>query len=434
MARKKTAASLSIFLNNLHLGTLGYKSKKFLTFRYSQDWLGRKNTFPVSRTLPLREDPFAGEEVYAYFDNLLPDGTPVRQRLAARMRAPSDQVFDLLSVVGRDCIGALRFVKEGEEDTTSLKPRGTPISEKKIAERLRNLKMVPLAASEEENFRISIAGAQEKTALLKLNGKWNVPLDATPTTHIFKPQIGNIKPGLSFSDSVENEWLCAQIVREFGLPVAKCEIREFEEIKVLVVERFDRQWTGDGEELLIRIPQEDMCQALAVPSFEKYQSDGGPGIVKIMDVLNESQKRDEDRNLFMKTQIAFFLLAAIDGHAKNFSVRWGPKGFWMTPLYDILSVQPVIDSGALNYHKVKMAMGVGDKPHWRVNEIIRRHLVQTAKLAKYETRKMEESIDQMISQLPNVINAVSQRLPKNFPEEIAESIFAGMSQRVKSLD
>lgn len=281
MAKKKTAKFLNVFLNNLFLGELSNKLRRQLTFQYSDEWLNRAQSFPISRGLPLREEAFNEESVFAYFDNLLPDGVSVRQRMAAHMHAASDQVFDLLSVVGRDCVGALQFVKEGEDPATDLIPKGTPISNQKIAQKLKNLKKIPLAVSEEENFRISIAGAQEKTAFLKLNGKWNIPLDATPTTHIFKPQIGQIQTGFNFSDSVENEWLCAQIVRAFGLPVANCEIEEFDDVKVLVVERFDRQWSGKK---LIRIPQEDMCQALSVPNFKKYQSDGGPGVTQIMEI------------------------------------------------------------------------------------------------------------------------------------------------------
>lgn len=423
MARKKTHEVLEVYLNNLEIGTLSYKSKKELSFAYSQNWLDKKTGFPISRSLPLREDSYEGAEVYAYFDNLLPDGISIRQRVAARMHAKSDQVFDLLAVVGRDCVGALQFIRPGDKKSKSEKPIGTLITNAEIAEKLKNLRTIPLAASDEEDFRLSIAGAQEKTAFLKMNKEWYIPHDTTPTTHIFKPEIGEIRPGLSFADSVENEWLCAEIVRAFGIPMAECEISHFDDVKVLVVERFDRAWLDNR---LIRIPQEDMCQALSIPNFEKYESDGGPSIKQIMDLLNESKNRDKDRNNFMKVQIVFLLLAAIDGHAKNFSITWRPNGFEMTPLYDVLSAYPLIKKGAFRYEKLKMAMAYGDSKYYRLKDITRRHLLQTAKICKFETSAMEKIIDETIEQIPDVISTVTKVLPKGFPKEVSESIFNGM--------
>lgn len=432
MAKRKSSQKLKIYLNGLSLGTLDYKARKSLVFAYLPEWIERENSFPISRSLPLREDPFEGDAVFSYFDNLLPDGISIRQRIAARMSAQSDQVFDLLAVVGRDCVGALQFIKADEDAPTLSAASGTVLSEADLANKLRNLRSAPLAASQEDDFRLSIAGTQEKTAFLLLNEKWNAPLGATPTTHIFKPQIGEFQNGFSFSDSVENEWLCAQISSSFNLPTAKCEIRQFEDIKVLVVKRFDRSWLPDGR--LVRIPQEDLCQALAVPNFQKYESDQGPGVVRIMDLLNESKSRDQDRHLFMKAQVMFFLLAASDGHAKNFSIRWGPYGFDMTPLYDILSAQPMMDKGAVPTQKLKMAMAYGDNRHYKLVELHRRHFEQSAKLCRYDNNSMEKIIQETIAAVPHVIDSISSALPASFPAEVAHSIFNGMRSRVQMLE
>lgn len=430
MAKRKSAQSLQVYLNNLPLGRLGYNARRALTFTYHPKWLERKTAFPISRSLPLREDPFDGRMVFAYFDNLLPDGVSIRQRIAARMSAQSDQVFDLLEVVGRDCVGALQFIRDDDEPPTVDEASGTPLSDAEIAKKLKNLRAVPLAASQEDDFRLSIAGAQEKTAFLYLNNTWQVPHGPMPTTHIFKPQIGEIKPGLSFSDSVENEWLCAQITSAFRLPTAECKVSEFEDVKVLVVKRFDRAWI---KQTLIRIPQEDMCQALSIPNFEKYENDGGPGVLAIMDLLNESRQREADRRLFMKTQIVFFLLAAIDGHAKNFSVRWAPSGFQLTPLYDILSAQPMIDSGGFQIQKLKMAMAYGENRHYKMVELHRRHFEQSAKLSKFDLIEMNQIIDEVIMEAPLVIETVRKNLPTGFPEEIANSILEGVKTRLPLL-
>ena len=132
-------------------------------------------------------------------------------------------------------------------------------------------------SGDDDAFRISLAGAQEKTALLWHKGAWHRPTGATPTTHILKLPIGVSPQGIDLSTSVENEWLCAQIVREYGIPVAPCRIETFGERKTLVVERFDRQLAADGAWWL-RLPQEDFCQSTATPPALKYENDGGPGI------------------------------------------------------------------------------------------------------------------------------------------------------------
>jgi serine/threonine-protein kinase HipA len=426
----KNKGRLRVYLNNLPLGVLEHGHRNSLSFRYRSEWLERPNSFPISRCLPLREDAFEDGAVFAYFDNLLPDGVSIRQRIAARMSAQSDQVFDLLAVVGRDCVGALQFIRDDEEAPAVSAAAGTPISDEEIAERLRNLRIVPLGASQEDDFRLSIAGAQEKTAFLFLENKWQVPHGPMPTTHIFKPQIGEIRPGLSFADSVENEWLCAQISSAFRIPTAECEIAEFEGVKVLIVKRFDRAWS---DQRLIRIPQEDMCQAMSVPSFQKYENDGGPGVVEIMGMLNESQRRELDRYLFMKAQVIFFLLAAIDGHAKNFSIRWGPSGFRLTPLYDIISAQPMVDSGGFQLPKLKMAMAYGENRHYKIAELGRRHFEQTAKLCKFDLTEMNKVIDEVIADTPAVIESVRNGLPSEFPGAIADSILNGINSRLSRL-
>ena len=127
------------------------------------------------------------------------------------------------------------------------------------------------------------------------------------------------------SDSVENEWLCGQILAEFGLAVAKSEIAKFEDQQALVVERFDRVWS-EARSFWLRLPQEDMCQARGLPPHMKYENDGGPGIVNIATLLRASVTPEQDVECFLKAQLIMWLLAATDGHAKNFSIRLMPGG------------------------------------------------------------------------------------------------------------
>ncbi|MBU2721002.1 type II toxin-antitoxin system HipA family toxin, partial [Acidithiobacillus ferridurans] len=178
-----------------------------------------------------------------------------------------------------------------------------------------------------------------------------------------------------FSDTSWNEWLCLELCRALGLEAANAKVLLFGGKPVLVVERFDRLWQ-DG--VLYRLPQEDTCQALGVSPTRKYQADGGPGIVDILAFLNGAVAPREDRLRFMRAQIVFWLLAAIDGHAKNFSVFLTPGGYKLTPLYDVMSASPYPQ---LSPHKIKLAMAVGKNRHYRIMDIQSAHFYQTGQAA-----------------------------------------------------
>ena len=429
--KNKTSQSLCIYLNQIRLGTLQIAKSQNLKFSYHKEWLSRPQAFPISRSLPLRETPFEDPVVFNYFENLLPDASSVRQQLAAKLQAKSDGVFDLLSVLGRDCVGALQFFHPDQEPPKSLPAKGTKISRKEIEKYLLELKTFPLLGPNEQDFRISIAGMQEKTAFLKIQKQWFIPTGSTATTHIFKPQLTDHSMGFHFPYLVENEWLCSEILRSFEIDTARGQIATFGNIPTLIIERFDRIWV---QKKLIRIPQEDLCQALGFPSYKKYENDGGPGVLQIMNLLSESRFPHEDRSQFMKAQVLFFLLTATDGHAKNFSLRWSFEGFSLAPLYDVISVQPLVDQGHLPIEKVKMSMTIGKKRSYKVHQIFRRHFLQTAELCRFEVDKLNEMIDEVLLQLPLVIQKVTSNLPKNFPQPLADSIFQGMKKRAQQLE
>lgn len=369
----------------------------------------------------------------AVFDNLLPDTDEIRRRVAERRGAEGTDAFSLLSAVGRDCVGALQFLPEGVEPDAVEALRGDELSDDDVAGIIANLASAPLGLGEDEDFRISVAGAQEKTALLRKDGHWMRPHGTTPTTHILKPQIGTLPIGVDLSNSVENEHLCLRLLSAFGLDAARTEITDFGVRRVLVVERFDRRHSKDGR--LLRLPQEDCCQALSVPPTLKYQNEGGPGIISILDLLKGSDTPDKDRLAFLKTQILFWLMAATDGHAKNFSVFLLPGGrFRMTPLYDVISVQPSIDAGQLQRQKVKLAMSVGTKRHYLVDEIVPRHFGQIAAQSGLGADAARQLFDEIAGDFEAAWGAVQHDLPGNFPEDLMISLKNGMASRLKLLE
>jgi serine/threonine-protein kinase HipA len=373
-------------------------------------------------------ETYSGDLVENYFDNLLPDSQTIRGRIQARFAARSNRCFDLLWHVGRDCVGALQLIPEGSEISDVQRVDSVSLSDSAIADILRNYSTMPLGMGRDNDFRISIAGAQEKTALLLRDNKWCSPVGVTPTSHILKLPIGRIAhSGMDLSDSVENEWLCHLILKAYGLPVANTEIVYFDGVKVLVVERFDRRWAEDGS-WLIRLPQEDMCQALGYPSALKYESDGGPGCEKIMNLLLGSKEALHDRKAFMTLQLLYWLLGAIDGHGKNFSIFLLPGGsFRLTPAYDVISAYPLVAKHQLERQNLKMAMAVkGNSSHYQWMKIVHRHWISMAGRCRFPVEEMASIITDLGERMDDVIGAVSGQLPHDFPEDVRSAIFGDM--------
>ena len=433
MGRRRTHAPLNVFLNGRLVGVLRRESTGAIDFRYDPDWLSWDNAFAVSLSLPLREDRYIGAPVINVFDNLLPDSDAIRKRVAERVGADGTDAYSLLTALGHDCVGALQFLPDGIDPGPTGGTDGQPVDDKAIADLINNLGTAPMGMGEDDDFRISIAGAQEKTALLRKDGQWFKPSGTTATTHILKPQIGQLPNGVDLSNSVENEYLCLKLLEAFGVPVATVEIADLGERRTLIVERFDRRWTKDGR--LIRLPQEDCCQALSVPPTRKYQSDGGPGLREILELLRGSDTPDEDIATFMRANIIFWLLGATDGHAKNFSIFLTPGGrYRMTPLYDVLSAQPSLDAHQIGRKKFKLAMSVGKNRHYALNDIVPRHFVQTAAIAGIGTPLMRTLFADLAAKAPHQASAAINALPFGFPQDMVESISNGIADRVRLIE
>lgn len=438
MSRKQQR--LAIWMNGILVG-FWEKSKGEDSLRYLPQWSSDEQGRPLSLSLPFTpgDQTWRGNVVRDYFDNLLPDSEGIRRRLAIRYQAESLDPFDLLTELGKDCVGAIQLLNTDEEPTDLYSVKYRPLSESEIATTLRNTTEALLPGRQDDNddLRLSIAGAQEKTALLWCDEQWCLPEGHTPTTHIFKLPlglVGNMKADMS--TSVENEWLCSVLLEHYNIPVARTQIAQFEDQKALVVERFDRKWSTNRQ-WIIRLPQEDMCQAMGVSPLRKYQADGGPGISDIMQILSHSDNAEDDRRRFFKAQIIFWLLAATDGHAKNFSISIGPQGHYhLTPLYDVLSAWPLIGNGynQISWQKGKLAMAVrGSSNYYLLSRIQRRHWIKHGELTGLNKRQIELIIDEVISETPHVIERAGSMLPTEFPQELAECIFNGMKQQCERL-
>lgn len=435
MARQPTTQALTVWMNGERVGTWVAGRNEAQTFSYAEEWIRARATRPISLSMPLGPagTVYRGDVVERFFENLLPDNKEIRERIRARFNARSGSAFDLLGEVGRDCIGAIQLTAEGEVPPNVRVIEGVPVDDDAVARLLSRTVASPALGrgdDEEVDVRISLAGAQEKTALLRMGEQWLTPLGATPTTHLLKLPIGEVPQGIDLSTSVENEWLCAQILRAYGVDTASCWMERFGEHKVLVVERFDRRLMPDRK-WIARVPQEDFCQATGTHRDHKYEADGGPGIKTIADLLLGSAQAQHDRLDFFRTQILFWMLCAIDGHAKNFSLFLEQRGrFRLTPRYDVLSAFPVLGNKArqLSPHKVKMAMAVHGEGgrHYRWNSILRRHWQHTAKLCGLAVQ-VDSMLEELIERTPQVVAAVGADLPADFPASIAQPILEGLA-------
>jgi serine/threonine-protein kinase HipA len=445
-------AELHIWMNGLPVGVWTTLRTGAPVLRYREDWVHAEEGRALSLSLPFTANlEHRGAVVEHYFDNLLPDSADIRRRLRRRFRARSDDPFDLLAAIGRDCVGAVQLLPPGEEPQGWNRIDAEPLSDRDVDSILASVTSdAPLGQQQDEDLRISIAGAQEKTALLRMGGKWYRPHGATPTTHILKLPlglVGNMRADMT--DSVENEWLCSRILSALGFDVASTAMATLGDTTVLVVTRFDRRWQGiePGAEQkarfkpprgawIARLPQEDFCQALGVAPDRKYQSDGGPSVADCLQVLARSEHAADDRATFALAQLAFWLMAATDGHAKNFSIHHHRGGrFALTPLYDVLSAWPIIGNGPnhIAYQKAKLAMAIrGEKnSHYVLRDIQPRHwqrLAQTCGPAIWERMRV------LVSGVDGALAKAEGELPKDFPVRVWETIAKGMRQQVRRFD
>jgi serine/threonine-protein kinase HipA len=427
--------SLVAWMNGERVGVWNVSPRGAHSFVYDLDWAQSEYRRALSLSLPIPPDP--GTElrrfVSEYFDNLLPDNDDIRDRIRARFGTRTRRSIDLLTKLGRDSIGALQLLPPGEDAADYAEIHSEPISDDEIARHLRQIRAPDfMGKAADDVFRISLAGAQEKTALLKLDGEWRKPQRSTPSTHILKLPLGRLRNEIDLDTSVENEWLCGELLRALGLPVATSEMTTFDEQRVLVVERFDRKLATGTKRWIQRLPQEDFCQATGTPRAKKYHADGGPGIHECLNLIRGSDEPFADSWRFVAANFAFWLLAATDGHAKNFSLFLKRRGAYrLTPLYDVLSAWPVIGSGRLgtvDYRDARLAMAVrGANAHYHLGNILPRHWMGICD--RYaELEGVWDRLCQMSANVDSAIDTVAPRVPPGFPAQVWDSITEGMQR------
>lgn len=351
---------LIAFLGDARIGVIRRDRSGRLTFEYDEEWRARRGAVPLSLSMPLAMSAHGNAVVAPFLWGLLPDNEVILDAWAKRFQVSARNPFALLRHVGQDCAGAVRFATPEDAETIARSNAGRVewLDERAIGDRLRLLKRdVAAWRASTDAGQFSLGGAQPKTALLHDGKRWGLPSGRLATTHIIKPDV----PGLE--DHAHNEHFCLQLAAELGLPVAASKVHRFDGESAIVVARYDRVRVGRD---VVRIHQEDLCQALSVHPTRKYENEGGPGAAAAMQLLaSVSRAPTEDRTTFVQALGLNWVIAGTDAHAKNYSLLLGAgMTARLAPLYDIASVLPY---DQFSLRRLKLSMKIGGK--YRVLEI-----------------------------------------------------------------
>jgi serine/threonine-protein kinase HipA len=430
-------ASLFLWQNGALVGEWQHSPHNADRFRYASSWIESPAARTLSASFPWSSSArewITGPVVGSWFENLLPDSPLVRDQIARRFGV-RPTAFELLNEIGRDCVGAVQLLTDGEQPSDVRSIQCQALTEQQVAEEIQRASHPSTNLPDSESpFRISLAGAQEKTALLLHRNQWCRPIGSTPTTHILKlplNQVGDVP----MPHSLENEWFCGKLLSECELPVAQSEILHFGEWSCLAVQRFDRRLAPD-QKWWMRLPQEDLCQAFGIPSRNKYENDGGPGISNCVEFLRGGSTNPLDAINFLRAQVLFWILQAPDGHGKNFSIQHqAGGGFRLTPIYDVLSAYPISGHGRnrLPAQQIKMAMAVtGKNRHYRWKDIQPRHWLEHGLSMGMQT-ELENLLHAIPDQVDQALANVQPNLPSTFPSEVLGPIVEGVEKAASRL-
>jgi serine/threonine-protein kinase HipA len=413
---------LIVLLDGREVGRIHSGARSRLTFVYSDEWRNGESAYPLSLSMPLAAKEHGRAVVEAFLWGLLPDNERVLDRWAAKFQVSARNVFALISHVGEDCAGAVQFVtldrldaiRSGKEDKVEW------LDEADIARRLKTLRADHAAwRLPSDTGQFSLAGAQPKTALLFQNDRWGVPSGRLPTTHILKPPTGH------FDGHAENEHFCLGLAQQLGMPAAHSKVMRFGEEIAIVIERYDRQQIDNQ---IIRVHQEDICQALGIMPTKKYQNEGGPGTTNIIELLRTySTDRDADIETFVDAMSFNWLIAGTDAHAKNFSLLLSGPYIRLAPLYDIASILPYEEFDA---RKVKLAMKIGGE--YNLSQIGLRQWLKFAQETRLDANEIIGRLISMARQLPDDVADAAQRArQEGLNSDIIERLAARMIGRAR---
>lgn len=383
---------LHVFHRRRPVGTLEQQPDGRMAFVYAETWLQAPGRFAISVSLPLA--PGSNREIaaHAFFANLLPEGL-VREAVARRLGLSATNDFALLAAIGGECAGALTILPEAI-DTTPEAGSYEPLPEDLVS-RLPGRSSVLAEMVARRGTRLSLAGAQDKLPVyLAPDGRLMLPVNGAPSTHILKV------PSAQFKHLPANEALTLRLARALGLEAAEADLVPVGRATCVLVRRYDRT-VQDGR--VVRLHQEDLCQAVGRMPSMKYQEEGGPGFQDAMQVVREHSTTPLGDARRLLGWLAFNLLAGnSDGHGKNLSLLHereggGPR---LAPFYDLVCTRayPGIDR--------RLAMGVGDQRD--PGQVGRRDLDRLARASGIGSAFVADVFLRMAQAMPAAFDAVAR--------------------------
>ncbi len=412
---------LDVYMNGILAGKLTQEDSGHLSFSYVESYLNDANT-ALSISLPFRTEPFEGDEVKAFFSGLLPDEI-IRHKLAGYLGVSEKNPFALLEAIGGECAGALTLYPEGTPYKIETNDDVEILDDKKLKEILELLKRRPLLAGE-DGIRLSLAGAQDKLAVGFKDGRVALIKGTTPTTHILKPLIDTVE------DSVHNELFCMRLAKLVGIDAPNVDMIVVDNTPCFIVERYDR--IKEKDDHVIRIHQEDFCQALGILPEVKYEREGGPSIVKCQDIIFKNSAQPAADQIRLLDRVIFnYLIGNADSHGKNFSLLYKGRKPLLAPAYDLLSTEVYQDLSK------KMAMKIGGK--YNPDHVFLRHwhkIVPDTKPAKRNLEKQLRTLSNKTMEQSNILKKqlINHGIISKIFDDICEVIKARAEHIKTSLD
>ncbi len=394
---------LDVYLYGKQVGEISQDNKGQITFQYSSG-----ATHALSLSLPINSDKiYNNNECNGFFNGLLPEGENVRKAVGNKYGVNPKNDFSLLKAIGYDCAGAVSFISVDEINKPSkeIVPNGKILSNEELATFITELPKKPLALAT-DGLRLSLAGAQDKSAVIMIGGNVAIPSNNVPTSHILKPKI------LNLNETIENEYICMQSAKEIGINVPHVGIRAANGVKYLLVERYDRCIEHGKIE---RIHQEDFCQASNIASAYKYQVEGGVGFKTCFEILQKTYQPAKSILMFLNMIVYNYLIGNNDAHGKNFSIMHYADGkISLAPAYDILCTQayPELTS--------RMAMKIGSR--YEPSEVFERHFQTLATDANINYTLLKKVIKHQVDILPDVVDKVSSSINNTIGSKILEIV------------
>ncbi len=408
------AHELAVWLFAEQVGTLLLVDGR-LSFAYHPSWLANSDAVALSCSLPLQAAPFDDIRTRPFFAGLLPEGH-LRRLIAQRFQVSRQNDFALLDAIGGECAGAVTLLPKDVVPPIAGPGEVSWLNDQRLSAILDELPRRPMLAGQ-DGLRLSLAGAQDKLPVVFDGQRIGLPLGGQPSTHILKPPIHALE------NTVLNEGFCLALAQAMKLPSAEARIHQAGDRRFLLVARYDRQRDAQGN--LVRLHQEDFCQALGVVPEMKYQNEGGPDLKACFDLLRRVTRPSAPQVLRLLDYVVFnALVGNHDAHAKNFSLLFAPPSSraapTLAPLYDVLStaIYPSLTP--------KMAMKLGSK--YKFSEVQLRHWEQFAEAAGLARAQTRKRILGMAQALPSAARTL-QAKPMFAGEPLIEQIATLIEQR-----